>query len=144
VADLGKLVVETVALRLTDSSGRERTLEVEGARDHKDRKIVKFRHVETVEQAEALRGLSAWLTRDQIGPLADDRWFVQDILGIEVRTEEGECLGTLDDVLHMPANDVYVVRGDGGEILLPVIDDVVLAVDVEAGTMVVRLMEGMR
>ena len=144
VADLGELIVEAVTLRLTDPSGRERTLEVERARDHKGRKIVKFREVETVEEAESLRGFRAWLTRAQIGPLAEGRWFVQDLIGMEVRTEEGECLGTLDDVLHMPGNDVYVVRGSGGEILLPVIDEVVLGVDVEAGTMVVRLMEGMR
>jgi 16S rRNA processing protein RimM len=142
--DLGGLAVEALLLRLEGPSGTERRLEIERSRDHKGRKIVKFRDVDTVEQAEALRGCSIWMSRAQIGPLDEGRWFVQDILGIEVFTEEGESLGTLADVMHMPANDVYVVRGAGREILLPVIDQVVLKVDLAAGRMVVRLMEGMR
>ncbi|MBN2566040.1 MAG: 16S rRNA processing protein RimM [Candidatus Eisenbacteria bacterium] len=142
--DLGGLIVEALPLRLTNAAGAERRLEIERARDHKGRKIVKFGDVETVEQAEALRGCSIWMTRTQIGPLTEGRWFVQDILGINVCTEEGESLGTLAEVMHMPANDVYVVRGAGREILLPVIDQVILGVDLEAGRMVVRLMEGMR
>jgi 16S rRNA processing protein RimM len=142
--DLCDFVVEELALRVTDSAGEEHTLEIERTRDHKGRKIIKFKGVETPEQAETLRGCVVWLARVQIGPLAEDRWFVQDILGVDVCTEEGEVLGKLADVMHMPANDVYVVRGAGGEILLPVIEDVILGVDLEAGRMVVRLMEGMR
>jgi 16S rRNA processing protein RimM len=142
--DLRAIIVEKTVLRAADAAGRVLALEVERARDHKGRKIIKFRGVDSVEQAEALRGHSLWMTRAQIGPLDEDRWFVQDLLGVSVITEDGEELGTLSEVMHMPANDVYVVRGEGGEILLPVIDNVVLRVDLEAGTMVVRLMEGMR
>jgi 16S rRNA processing protein RimM len=143
-SDLGGVIGEATILRLTGVAGQELALEVERARDHKGRKIIKFGGVDSVDEAEALRGHSLWMTREQIGPLAEDRWFVQDVLGMEVLTEEGEQLGTLAEVMHTPANDVYVVRGNGREILLPVIDDVVLSVDLEAGTMVVRLMEGMR
>ena len=141
--DLLKVITESLELRVTGRRGGERTLKVERARDHKARKVVQFEGVSTVEDAEALRGWSVWLTREQIGPLAEDRWFVVDIIGIDVYTDEDEYLGKLAEVMHMPANDVYVVRKDKKEILLPVIDDVVRSVDIDSGRMVIHLMEGL-
>jgi 16S rRNA processing protein RimM len=141
--DLMELVTESLELRATGRKGGERTLTVEKARDHKARKVVKFKDVETVEDAEVLRGWTVWLTREQIGPLDEDRWFVADIVGIDVYTEEDEYLGKLVEVMHMPANDVYVVRDGEKEILLPVIDDVIRSVDVDSGRMVIHLMEGL-
>ena len=142
--DMIGLFVERLEVRTTDEAGREQFLRIERARDHKARKLVKFAGVDSVEQAEGLRSRGVWLRRAQVGPLEEGRWFVQDIVGIDVYTDEGEHLGTLAEVMHMPANDVYVVRGGGGEILLPVIEQVVLAVDVPNGRMVVHLMEGLR
>lgn len=142
--DLLEIVTEGLKLRLTDRGGGERFVEIEVARDHKNRKIVKLVGVDSVEEAERLRNHTVWLTREQVGPLAEDRWFVADILGIEVVTDEGERLGVLAEVMNMPANDVYVVRDDGREILLPAIEDVIVSVDIEAGRMVVHLMEGLR
>ncbi len=141
--DLLEVVTESLELRVTGRKGGERTLTVERARDHKARKIVQFEGVSTVEDAEALRGWSVWLTREQIGPLEEDRWFVADIVGINVYTDGDEYLGKLAEVMHMPGNDVYVVRNGEKEILLPVIDDVIRSVDIESGRMVIHLMEGL-
>jgi len=142
-SDLLELIAESLELRVVKRGGGESTLTVERARDHKARKIVKFEDVDTVEDAEKLRGWSVWLSREQIGPLPEDRWFVADIIGIEVFTEEDEYLGKLTEVMHMPANDVYVVRDGEKEILLPAIDDVIRSVDVDSGRMVIHLMEGL-
>ena len=141
--DLVEVVTESLELRATGRRGGERMLTVARARGRKDRRIVQFQGVSTVEDAEALRGWSLWLTREQIGPLAEDRWFVTDIVGIDVYTDEDEYLGKLAEVMHMPANDVYVVRKGEKEILLPVIDDVVRSVDIDSGRMVIHLMEGL-
>jgi 16S rRNA processing protein RimM len=141
--DLTEVITESLEVRVTGRKDGERTLTVERARDHKARKVVKFKNVETVEDAEALRGWSVWLTREQIGPLDEDRWFVADIVGLDVYTDEEEYLGKLAEVMHMPANDVYVVRNGEKEILLPVIDDVIRSVDVDSGRMVIHLMEGL-
>ncbi len=141
--DLLEVVTESLELRVTGRKGGERTLTVERARDHKARKIVQFEGVGTVEDAEALRGWSVWLTREQIGPLEEDRWFVADIVGIDVYTDGDEYLGKLAEVMHMPGNDVYVVRNGEKEILLPVIDDVIRSLDIDSGRMVVHLMEGL-
>lgn len=143
VRDLSEVVTESLELRVTGRREGERVLTVERARDHKARKVVQFKGVSTVEDAEALRGWSVWLTREQIGPLEEDRWFVQDIVGIDVYTDEDEYLGKLAEVMHMPGNDVYVVRKGEKEILLPVTDDVVRSVDIDLGRMVIHLMEGL-
>lgn len=142
--DLVELVAEGLEVRVTGRRGGERSLTVVRARDHKARLIVKFEGSDTVEDAETLRGWSVWLSRKQIGPIGEDRWFVQDIVGISVYTAEGERVGTVVEVMHMPANDVYVVRNGDEEILLPAIDDVVKSVDVDSRRMIVHVMEGLR
>ena len=141
--DLLEVVTESMELRVTGRREGERVLTVERARNHKARKVVQFKGVSTVEDAEALRGWSVWLTREQIGPLEEDRWFVADIVGIDVYTDGDEYLGKLAEVMHMPGNDVYVVRKGEKEILLPVIDDVIRSVDIDSGRMVIHLMEGL-
>jgi len=141
--DLLEVVTESLEVRVTGRREGERVLTVERARDHKARKVVQFKGVSTLEDAEALRGWSVWLTREQIGPLEEDRWFVQDIVGIDVYTDGDEYLGKLAEVMHMPGNDVYVVRKGEKEILLPVIDDVIRSVDIDSGRMVIHLMEGL-
>jgi 16S rRNA processing protein RimM len=143
-SDLAKCFIEGLRIRLTTRRGEESFGVVERATEHAGRLVVRFEGVSTRESAEALRSCSVWLTRGQVGPLAEGRYFVQDIIGLEVRTEDDENLGTVEDVLSMPANDVFVVRGRGEEILLPVIEDVILGVDVDAGRIVVRLIEGLR
>ena len=84
-----------------------------------------------------------------------DRYFIADLIGIEVRTDEGELLGELTDVLQTGANDVYVVRVDKSspyadrvkdkkkELLLPAIRDCVLQVDMPGRSMRVHLMAGL-
>ena len=76
--------------------------------------------------------------------LGEHENYLHDLIGLRVETMEGEPLGTLTEVLLTKANDVYVVRGPAGEILLPALRDVVLRVDLAARTMVVALPEGLR
>ena len=143
-SDLLGCVVQGAEIRTTAPGGDEALREVERARQHKGGLVLKLAGIDTREDAETLRGHTVWLTREQVGPLPEGRYFVEDILGMDVFTEEGEHLGTVQDVLNMPASDVYVVRGQGDEILLPVIEDVVREVDVGGRSMVVRLMKGLR
>ncbi len=142
--DLLELIVEGMEVRVTTRKGEEHSLAVEQAREHQGRLIVKFADIDSRDDAESVRTWTVWMTREQVGSLGEDRWFVQDIVGLEVFTVDGERLGAIAEVLHMPANDVYVVKSDEGEILLPAIEDVVQDVDIEAGRMVVQLIEGMR
>ena len=93
--------------------------------------------------AESARGASLLAHREDLPKPEAGSWYLADLVGSAVVTEEGRALGRLDEVLQMPAHDVYVVRGPGGEILLPATDEVVREVDLEAGTMTVRLLPGL-
>ena len=76
--------------------------------------------------------------------LGEDENFIADLIGLRVVTEEGEELGKLTDVLETGANDVYVVEAPGKkELLLPAIKDCIRDVDLESGTMTVRLLKGL-
>ncbi len=142
--DLLDCIVVGTKIRLTTRNEDESFRVVERARRHKGCLILKLVDADTRDGAADLKGHTVWLSREQVGTLPEGRYFVEDVLGIEVYTENGEHLGTVEDVLNMPASDVYVVRGGGREILLPVIDEVVKDVDVVGRKMVVHLMEGLR
>ena len=142
--DLLEYLAQGLEALLTSRGGEELRLEVERAREHQGRLIVKFVGYDTRDHAEELRASTVWMTREQIGPLEPGRWFVQDIVGIDVFTDEGEYLGEVAEVMSMPANDVYVVLGQGREILLPATEEVIREVDLEQGRMLVHLIEGLR
>jgi 16S rRNA processing protein RimM len=93
-----------------------------------------------------LRGYWLFVDEEEAVELEEGTFFVHDILGLSVHTEEGALLGAVADVLFTGANEVYVVQGKDlpqGEVLLPAIEDVIRAVDLEAGRMTVRLLPGL-
>ena len=76
--------------------------------------------------------------------LQKDEYFIADLIGLKVYTEDDAFLATLDDVIQTGANDVYqVVTEEGKEILIPAIRQCILEVDVEEGRMKVHLLEGL-
>jgi len=142
--DLREVVRPGCELRAVGENGEERMLRVAGVRGRGDRQIVSFEGLRTRDEAETLRSATVWIDRELVPLTGQDRWFVQDIIGIVVRTDEDELLGTIEDIIYTPANDVYVVRGGEREILIPAIEDVIREVDVGAGSMIVHLIEGLR
>ena len=125
--------------RLVLDSGEE--LKVLGARAHKGFLIARLEGVEDVNAAMALKGRVVQIDRAD-AKLPGGSYFLQDILGAAVVTEEGEAVGTLDDVLELPGHRVYVVRGET-EHLIPAVPEFVREVDPEAGRVTVHLIEGM-
>lgn len=118
-------------------------LQVEEVKFSKNQVLLKFSGIETIEQAESLRNYYLQAKRSDI-KLEKGAYFVVDLIGLEVYTEEGELLGILKEVLQPGANDVYVVEDKAkNEILLPVIPDVVKQVDIEGKKIVVKLLEGL-
>ena len=118
-------------------------LQVEEVKFSKNQVLLKFKGIETIEQAEELRNYYLQAKREDI-KLEKGAYFIVDLIGLEVYTEEGELLGTLKEVLQPGANDVYVVENKAKqEILLPVIPDVVKQVDIEGKKIVVKLLEGL-
>jgi 16S rRNA processing protein RimM len=121
----------------------ERRLTVRGARSHGRRLLVSFEEVTDRADAESLRGQILFVPAASAPPLPALSYWVHEIVGIEVATEEGRSLGTVREVLHTVANDVWLVEGAGREVLLPALKDVIVKVDPIAGRAVIRDVPGL-
>ena len=148
----GELRVEVLADYLERVAGLEylfvgpqhRRYALKHARLHQHVLLLKLEGCEDRDAAEQLRGAVVEVAREDTIPLAAGEYYHSQLQGVEVVTDAGEVLGEIVDVLSLPgANDVYVVHGLRGEILIPGIRDVVQSLEVEAGRMVVRLLPGL-
>ena len=116
-----------------------RDYEIVSCRVHKTCNLLKLSGVDTMEAAQALRGRTVLLYRED---LPDDAVFASELIGVEVYSEN-QMLGSVEDVLDYPGNRVYVVRGEH-EYLIPAVKQFVHAIDLEQNRMEVTLIEGMR
>lgn len=132
-----------MAMRAGLKSGPAREVVVEAARPFGKRLLVRFRGITSRTEAEALHGADLTIARSDVMPLPAGRHYRFELLGLRVRTRGGSTLGTVEEVFSTGGNDVYVVRGPGGEILLPAIAGVVLEIDVARGEMVVEIPAGL-
>ncbi len=105
--------------------------------------LVKLASVPDRNAAELFRDQYLLIPEAEAMPLSKDENYIHDLIGLTVVTEAGEPVGMLKDVLFTAANDVYVIAGPEGEILIPALRTVVLDVDLETRRMVVQLPEGL-
>ncbi len=126
------------------ASGLEdRPLSVECTRKHRGLYIVKIRGVDSRTDAQALVGRELLVKRSELPELEEGEYFCADLMGAEVFTEDGRALGKITKIFSTGGNDVFEVRGPAGEVLIPVIEDVVLSIDVSNKRVTVRLLEGL-
>ena len=124
--------------------GESRELKIRQVKFFKNMVILKFDGVDTMNEVEGWRQKDLLITRDQAVPLQEDEFFITDLIGLTVVTDEGDTLGTLTDVMETGANEVYIITSENhGEVLLPAIHECILDIDVEAKKMKVHLMEGL-
>ena len=109
----------------------------------KGKAIVKLNTIDSIEDAQKLRGQPIETQRSQIHPLPEGQYYHFQVIGLEVWTIQGEILGNITEVLTADSNDNYVVSGAKGEILIPAIEDVVKAIDLNKGRMVIEPIEGL-
>ncbi|MBR1824572.1 MAG: 16S rRNA processing protein RimM [Ruminococcus sp.] len=113
------------------------------SRVQKNTVIAKIEGVDTPEAAEKLRNKVLYMHRDDL-ELDDDTYFIQDLIGIEVRdADTNEVYGTIVDVMQTGANDVYVIKGENREYLVPAIADVVVSTDIDGSLMTIRPLDGL-
>lgn len=129
---------------ILDTGKETQLLHIQQVRFFKNMVIVKFKEFRSINDVERLRGKSLYVTRENAVKLQKDEYFIADMIGIQVVSDEGEDLGILQDVMQTGANDVYVVEKDGEELLIPAIKDCILSVNVEEGKMEVHLLPGLR
>jgi 16S rRNA processing protein RimM len=146
--ELAVLVISEVPGRFADGQTvwleDGRTLTVESSRPHKDRLLVRFREVQSREQAEALQRALLVVPESLSPELPEGSWWDHRIVGCALETDTGRALGTVRDVIHTAANDVWsAVDDEGTETLIPVLQDVILDVDMDAKRIVVREIPGL-
>ena len=116
---------------------------IESARPVKTQAVVKLEGVDTPEAAQTLRNTVLYIKREQL-PLGENEHFIADLIGLAVfDADTGELYGEIIDVLQTGANDVYVIRGSKGELLVPVLPHVVLEIDTENEKVLIRPLEGL-
>lgn len=130
---------------ILDTGKEKLDLEVAGVKFFKNMVILKFKGLDNINDVEKYRQKGLYVTRENAVKLKKNEYFIADLIGLSVISDEGEELGVISDVLQTGANDVYVIKQEGEEdILLPAIKECVKEVDIEAGKMLVHLLPGLR
>ncbi|MBS5793388.1 MAG: ribosome maturation factor RimM [Clostridiales bacterium] len=118
--------------------------EIENVRFHKQFVLLKFKGIDNMTDAEYLKNTEIKISKDLAIPCEEDEYYISDLYGIEVTTDEDEYIGRIEDIIFTGANDVYIVKKEGSQILIPAIKQCILNVDIKEKTMRVHLLEGLR
>ena len=105
--------------------------------------IMKIKNIDSIEKAEVLRDKFIYVSREDGRELEEDEYFIADMIGLEVYTVDGEKVGVLKDVLQYAANDVYIIKGEEKEYLIPAIMKFVRTIDMKERKMIIDPIKGM-
>lgn len=131
-------------LIIVDSQNKQTSVTVQTSRLHKNMFILQFAEFSNINEVEKFKGALVKIEAKNQKPLEEGEYYYHEIIGCKVVTEEGQELGLISEVLTPGANDVWVVSlPKGKQLLLPVIDDVILNVDIALKTIRIHLMEGL-
>ena len=130
---------------LVEKNGKKQVKEIEDVKYHKNMVLIKFKGIEDINMAETLRNAYLKIKREEARKLPQDTYYIADLLGLSVYTDEGEYLGKVDDIYSTKAHDIYVVKNEEGkQILLPGRKEVIQQVDLGQEKITVHLLEGLR
>lgn len=127
-----------------ENKNSKKEYEIEEVKYHKNMVLIKFKGIETVEEANLLRESYILVDRENEKPLEEGTYYIVDMIGLDVYTDENEFLGKLEDIFNTGSNDIYVVKNEQGkQILLPAIDDVLKEIDMDNKKVIVHLIPGL-
>lgn len=119
-------------------------MEIEEVKYHNKLVLLKLKGIDDINDTIKFKNCYIKIDRKDAIELPEDSYFIVDLIGLEVFTDEGRLLGNLVDVFPTGSNDVYVVKDElGKQKLLPGIDEVIKVIDIEAGKIIVNLIEGL-
>jgi 16S rRNA processing protein RimM len=133
--------LETVWVGADSSNAEQR--QILNVRIEAKHLVLSLQGTETTQEAEKLRNKYLFIPKEKIVKLPRGSYFIDDVIGCEVVTEEQVVLGTIADMLSLPANDVWVVRNGSKEILIPAVKAVVRNVDVLKKRVTIHALEGL-
>jgi 16S rRNA processing protein RimM len=130
-------------LLVSSPDGRENLYEIEWIKPHSRGALLAFKEVIDRDQAKTLIGSELFIDRATLPELESGAYYWFDLIGLNVYTSDNQFIGRLDSVIATGANDVYVVKNDDREILIPALESVVRVIDIEQKIMQVELPEGL-
>lgn len=138
---VGKL--KTVYLGKSDHDRNPQPYTVAGARLHKDYVLIRFAESPTRNDAELLRGRTVMVSMADAIPLDDDEFYLYQLIGMQVVTEDQTVIGIVKDIIETGANDVYVLTTDTGEVLVPAHEETLVNIDIDAEIITMKLPDGL-
>lgn len=126
------------------ADGRESYYEIDWVKPHAKTVLVSLKGITNRTQAEALIGSSVYLDAAALPELEEGLYYWRDLIGMNVYTDENEYIGRLESIIETGSNDVYVIKNEQKEILIPALESVILTVDIKQRVMRVNLPEGLR
>ena len=124
--------------------GKLSEVEIEETKYSKNQVLLKLKGIDTVEEAEKYRGCYLKIARKNARKLPEDTYFIADLLGLSVYTDEDILLGKVEDIYNSGANDIYVIKSeDGKQILLPGTKEVIKQIDLEQERITVHIIKGL-
>lgn len=123
--------------------GKPKPYEILEAIPQPPRLILRLKGIEKIEETEPLIGKEILIEKKALPKLEEGEYYWVDILGMKVETQDGKRIGKVKEIFLTGANDIYIVEGKRGEILLPAIGEVIQSIDLKRGVMKVARMEGL-
>ena len=118
-------------------------LKIESVRGVKSPFILKLGGINNIEAAKSFAGHEVRVAREDFEPLPKGEFYRFEIEGLNVFNDTGKYYGVIEEIVETGSNDVYVVRGEGKEWLIPMIDSVVQTIDLEQGKLIFHCVEGL-
>lgn len=125
------------------SKNDTKKMEIESVRFHKQFVLLKFKGVDDMTSAEKLKNYIVKIEESEALPLEDDEYYIRDLYDMEVVTVDGEKLGIIKDIIFTGANDVYVVKTEDKDVLIPAIKQCIKNVNVKENVMTIELLNGL-
>lgn len=135
---------ERLDIVLIEKDDKHQKVEIEEVKYSKNQVLLKLKGINSIEEAEKYRGCYLKLERKDMEKLPDNTYYIADLIGLSVYTEEGILLGEVDDIYNSGANDIYSIKNEQGkQILLPAIKEVIKKIDIEKEKITVHLLKGL-
>jgi 16S rRNA processing protein RimM len=123
--------------------GEKRKVQIKGVRYHKGKIILKFSGCDSLGEALQLKGEMLRLEEKDAVKLPEGFYFIHDIIGLDVFALEGKHLGKVKEIFSTPSNDVYVIKNEAKELLIPATKEVVKEINLKEKRMEINLMKGL-
>ncbi len=135
---------ETLDSLLLEKDKKLIEIQIEEVKYSKNQVLLKIKGIDSIEEAEKYRGCYLKIKRSDAKKLPENTYFIADLIGMPVYTDEGILLGKVDDIYNSGASDIYVVKDElGKQTLLPAIPEVIKQVDLEAEKIIVHILKGL-